>query len=60
MYFFQVPDDLIFKMLKMIYLFPQVPRIFIDGQCVGGNSDLKTLDKTGRLGDMLKNVPSTT
>ncbi|GFN86772.1 glutaredoxin 2 [Plakobranchus ocellatus] len=31
-----------------------VPRIFIDGQCVGGNSDLKSLDKSGRLEDMLK------
>ncbi|XP_059170661.1 uncharacterized protein LOC131952144 isoform X2 [Physella acuta] len=31
-----------------------VPRIFIDGQCVGGNSDLKTLNKTGQLKQLLR------
>ncbi|CAL1548122.1 unnamed protein product [Lymnaea stagnalis] len=32
-----------------------VPRIFIDGQCVGGNSDLKNLNKTGALKTLLNN-----
>ncbi|RUS80630.1 hypothetical protein EGW08_011610 [Elysia chlorotica] len=31
-----------------------VPRIFINGQCVGGNSDLKSLDQEGKLGELLK------
>jgi len=30
-----------------------VPRIFIDGQCVGGNSDLKNLNETGKLEKIL-------
>uniref|UniRef100_A0A0B6ZB21 Glutaredoxin-2, mitochondrial n=1 Tax=Arion vulgaris TaxID=1028688 RepID=A0A0B6ZB21_9EUPU len=33
-----------------------VPRIFIDGQCVGGNSDLKTLNKSGILRDLIKDM----
>ncbi|KAI8784062.1 glutaredoxin-2 [Biomphalaria glabrata] len=33
-----------------------VPRIFIDGQCVGGNSDLKTLNSTGVLKELLKDM----
>ena len=33
-----------------------VPRIFIDGICVGGNSDLKTLNATGKLEDLLKDL----
>ena len=32
----------------------QVPRIFINGQCVGGNSDLKSLDQSGKLKDLLQ------
>ncbi|KAH9496855.1 Glutaredoxin-2, mitochondrial [Bulinus truncatus] len=35
-----------------------VPRIFIDGQCVGGNSDLKTLNNTGVLQELLKDMDS--
>ncbi|GFR59532.1 glutaredoxin 2 [Elysia marginata] len=35
-----------------------VPRIFIDGKCVGGNSDLKSLDQTGVLEDMLHKIPN--
>ncbi|KAK3746217.1 hypothetical protein RRG08_014690 [Elysia crispata] len=31
-----------------------VPRIFINGQCVGGNSDLKSLDQSGKLKDLLQ------
>ncbi|CAG5124898.1 unnamed protein product [Candidula unifasciata] len=31
-----------------------VPRIFIDGHCVGGNSDLKSLNKSGALRNLLK------
>ena len=31
-----------------------VPRIFIDGNCVGGNSDLKTLNANGQLEQLLK------
>ncbi|XP_005093031.1 glutaredoxin [Aplysia californica] len=33
-----------------------VPRIFISGQCVGGNSDLKTLNASGELQDLLKDL----
>uniref|UniRef100_A0A2C9KMV2 Glutaredoxin domain-containing protein n=1 Tax=Biomphalaria glabrata TaxID=6526 RepID=A0A2C9KMV2_BIOGL len=33
-----------------------VPRIYIDGQCVGGNSDSKTLNSTGVLQGLLKDM----
>ncbi|BFZ04272.1 hypothetical protein BsWGS_07311 [Bradybaena similaris] len=33
-----------------------VPRIFIDGHCVGGNSDLKSLNNSGALKNLLKDM----
>ncbi|XP_052799608.1 uncharacterized protein LOC128231168 [Mya arenaria] len=32
-----------------------VPRVFIHGKCVGGNSETQTLYKSGNLAEMLKN-----
>ncbi|WAR01697.1 GRXC4-like protein, partial [Mya arenaria] len=37
----------------------RVPRVFIHGKCVGGNSETQTLYKSGNLAEMLKNVSLT-
>lgn len=36
-----------------------VPQIFINGQHVGGYTDLASLDRAGRLDAMLRTDPST-
>ncbi|CAG5118233.1 unnamed protein product [Candidula unifasciata] len=33
-----------------------VPRIFINGKCIGGSNDLSSLKKSGQLKDLLKDV----
>lgn len=38
-----------------VYLL-QVPRIFIDGKCIGGSSDLTSLNESGGLRDLLKDL----
>ena len=36
--------------------FPQVPRVFIGEECVGGGSDLAELDQSGKLQGMLQTI----
>jgi len=33
-----------------------VPRVFIDGQCIGGGDETMTLHRSGKLGPMLENI----
>uniref|UniRef100_A0A8C7VUA8 Glutaredoxin domain-containing protein n=1 Tax=Oncorhynchus mykiss TaxID=8022 RepID=A0A8C7VUA8_ONCMY len=33
-----------------------VPRVFVGKECVGGGSDVKALDKSGKLEGMLKSI----
>ncbi|BFZ15913.1 hypothetical protein BsWGS_18952 [Bradybaena similaris] len=33
-----------------------VPRIFIDGKCIGGSNDLTSLNESGGLRDLLKDL----
>uniref|UniRef100_A0A4W5LD95 Glutaredoxin (thioltransferase) n=1 Tax=Hucho hucho TaxID=62062 RepID=A0A4W5LD95_9TELE len=35
-----------------------VPRVYIGKKCVGGGSDIKALDKSGKLEGMLKSIGS--
>ena len=35
---------------------PQVPRVFIGEECVGGGSDLAELDQSGKLQGMLQTI----
>lgn len=34
----------------------KVPRVFVGKECVGGGSDVKALDKSGKLEGMLKSI----
>jgi len=33
-----------------------VPRVFIDGQCIGGGDETMALHRSGKLGPMLENI----
>lgn len=35
------------------FLFLQVPRVFVDGECVGGGTDVKALHESGELSKKL-------
>uniref|UniRef100_A0A5S6QRF2 Glutaredoxin domain-containing protein n=1 Tax=Trichuris muris TaxID=70415 RepID=A0A5S6QRF2_TRIMR len=51
------PDyDAIMDSLKEISGARTVPRIFINGTCIGGSTDLDKIHKSGELGRMLEDL----
>jgi len=36
----------------------QVPRVFVNGKCVGGNSETQMLNKSGKLQNLIQECAS--
>lgn len=47
-------DEMRMKLVEMSGGRKTVPQIFINGQCVGGFTDLQALDVSGELDEMVK------